>query len=541
MHNCRILVFLLFTIVLFTRLDAAIWQYSVKVGDSNSVAYMYIPPTCKEARIALIALDNLLELPLLEEDIIRKLAAEENMVLIWICADENGKRVFDKGIDYSAGDDRLFERMMADLSIESGYSEIKDIPFISLGHSAGVHFACGLGYYKPERTAGIIALKTNIPSPPKDAPNQNLYGIPFLIVKGQYGEWLGTENVNQEGSWNGQRKFALKLRSENENNLISYLLDVGDGHFSGHPELYEALALYIHKVITYRLPDKKGRSSHVLKMLSGNEGYLTDSGVSIEETSMQIASFADFKGDKSQTFWYLDEELAIYFRRYGQQYKNKKRQYMTFSDNGTAMKWGRRGPVDMQCKPQEDGRTFTLYATFQDTVPARLINGDIPVSHAATPAKVKLIRGPVTQIDENTFRITFNRSGFSWRGCDTWFLAYHPGDEQYAKSVFPGEIAFNSINKVGKAQTITFAPIADQSSSIKELELTATVDSHLPVEYYVQSGPAKIEGNKLIFTELPPRTAYPVKVVLTAYQWGRSVEPYYQSAIPVTRIFYIHK
>lgn len=541
MNNCKFTILVLLIIASALRMDAAVWQYSVKVGDSDNVAYMYIPPACKEVRVALIALDNLLELPFMEEESIRKLAADENMALIWICADGDGKRVFDKGIDYSIGEDRLFDRMMSDLAIESGYSEIRDIPFISLGHSAGVHFACGLGYYKPERTAGIIALKTNIPSPPEGAPHQDLLGIPFLLVKGQYSEWLGKENVNQEGSWHGQRRYVLRLRTENENNLISYLLDVGDGHFSGHPELNDALALYIHKVVEYRIPDEKKGSRDPLKKVTAADGFLTDSSVAIENAPTQVASYADYRWDKAQTFWYADEELATHFRKYGQQHTNKKRQYMTFSDNHLPMEWGRRGPVDLHFKPEEDGRTFTLYTTFQDTVPARLINGNVPASHAATPAKVKLIRGPVRQIGENAFRVAFNRSGFSWRGCDTWFLAYHAGDERYAKSVFPGEIAFKPVNDKGKPQTITFAPIANQPSSVKELDLTATVDSPLPVEYYVQSGPVKLEGNKLIFTELPLRTAYPVKVMITAYQWGRSIEPYYQSATPVTRTFYIYK
>jgi len=537
MHINRIIIIIVF-IQICGLLQASVWQYSVKVGDTNNIAYLYIPPACNEIRTALIALDNVLERPLMEDIYIRRLAAEENMALIWIGADEQGKRVFNSGIDYSKGEDRLFDRMINDLAIESGYTEIKDIPVITLGHSAGVHFACGVGYYKPEKTAAIIALKTNIPAPPKDAPNDNLYGIPFLIVKGQYSEWLGKENVNQEGSWYGQRKYTLKLRTESQENLISYLLDVGDGHFSGNDDLYRALALYIRKVIQYRIPEKVGQP---LKPIQTSSGYLTDSGIAIEKVPEQINPYAKFKGSKEDTFWYLDKELATHFRKYGHQYKDKKRQLTTFADGGHTLPWGGRGPVDLVFKPQEDGRTFKLYGTFLDTIPARLVNGNIPIGHADPPVQVCLIRGPVQQLDEHTFRLSFDRSGFSRRGCDAWFLASHPGNESYARSVFPGEIMFKPENTEGEEQVITFDPISDQPVTTKELLLEGSVSSGLPVEYYIKTGPVELVGNKLIFTEIPPRSAFPVKVTVVAYQWGRSIAPHYKSATPREQSFYIYK
>ena len=53
-------------------------------------------------------------------------------------------------------------------------------------------------------------------------------------------------------------------------------------------------------------------------------------------------------------------------------------------------------------------------------------------------------------------------------------------------------------------------------------------------------GPAEIEGNTLKLTPIPPRAKMPVKVTITAYQWGRSIEPLVQSAEPVERTFLIH-
>ena len=52
-------------------------------------------------------------------------------------------------------------------------------------------------------------------------------------------------------------------------------------------------------------------------------------------------------------------------------------------------------------------------------------------------------------------------------------------------------------------------------------------------------GPAEIDKNQLHFTSIPPKTKYPVKVVVVAYQWGRNIAPYIQSATPIEQTFYI--
>jgi hypothetical protein len=61
------------------------------------------------------------------------------------------------------------------------------------------------------------------------------------------------------------------------------------------------------------------------------------------------------------------------------------------------------------------------------------------------------------------------------------------------------------------------------------------------VDFYVREGPAKVSGNTLTFTTLPPRTKFPVKVTLVATQYGRTIAPLLQTATPVTRTLWIHK
>jgi hypothetical protein len=63
----------------------------------------------------------------------------------------------------------------------------------------------------------------------------------------------------------------------------------------------------------------------------------------------------------------------------------------------------------------------------------------------------------------------------------------------------------------------------------------------MPVYFYVQEGPAEWKDGKLIFTKIPPRSKFPIKITVVAWQYGRSVEPKIKSATPVAQSFYILK
>jgi hypothetical protein len=89
-------------------------------------------------------------------------------------------------------------------------------------------------------------------------------------------------------------------------------------------------------------------------------------------------------------------------------------------------------------------------------------------------------------------------------------------------------------NKAGKPQKITFEAIADQPSTTKEVALHAVSDSGLPVQYYVQAGPAMIQGNKLVITDVPVGTRIPIPITVVANQFGNTEV---QTAAPVIQVF----
>ena len=103
-------------------------------------------------------------------------------------------------------------------------------------------------------------------------------------------------------------------------------------------------------------------------------------------------------------------------------------------------------------------------------------------------------------------------------------------------AVQPGELKITP-NKKGKPQTITFDALADQPAGVKEIQLRATSDAGLPVRFFVRSGPAEVQGDRLVFTPLPPRSKLPLRVTVVAWQWGRITEPAIQTATIVERSF----
>jgi hypothetical protein len=72
--------------------------------------------------------------------------------------------------------------------------------------------------------------------------------------------------------------------------------------------------------------------------------------------------------------------------------------------------------------------------------------------------------------------------------------------------------------------------------------LHATSDAGLLVHFYVASGPARIDGDRLIITEFPRGGAQQIPVILTAYQLGRAAsdtQSAVQQADPLTQEFMI--
>lgn len=102
------------------------------------------------------------------------------------------------------------------------------------------------------------------------------------------------------------------------------------------------------------------------------------------------------------------------------------------------------------------------------------------------------------------------------------FSITHPGDKEYKPAVQQAQITIPVKNREGQPQHIEFATLPDIKRGTKYVSLSAVSSCGLPVDFYVESGPAYVDGNRLILTAIPPKAAYPVKVTVIAWQYGKT-------------------
>jgi len=239
-------------------------------------------------------------------------------------------------------------------------------------------------------------------------------------------------------------------------------------------------------------------------------------------------------------------------QEYQSAYRNRKGQLAGYVQNGELVpQRDSHSQVHFPLITGEDGITFYLKGTFLDTVPGQSRRTSVwtglpagsSVGHAdhSTPVSIDLIIGPVKKLNDTTFTIALER-GMRERSSAyaVSFAATHPGDDTYKPAVQQSEMLVPVRNEEGKEQIISFDALKDVEGETTSIRLNATSDSGMPVYFYVKEGPAELVGNQLLFTKIPPRSKYPVKVTVVAWQYGRSVEPKIKSAEPIEQSFYIN-
>ena len=511
----------------------SVYQYTVSVGDRK--AYLWIPPDCRHVRGVIISLSNLLERNWLEDPLIRKTASEENLGIIWVGGGKNSLLT----ADMKPGAGEALQKMFADFAVESGYSEITLAPIIAMGHSANGHFSWNVAGWNAERTIVAIPVKT-IPLPAA----LNFTNVPLCYVVGETTEWPqfrvpdpATQPGDRDFFWPVVRTSALGLRTANENNLVGVVTDPGGGHFDWDQNLAKFISLYIKKACRYRLPEQTSTGAVKLKAISKESGWLVDTG-GMRPDTYAPAPYNKYKGDPRKAYWFFDEETAKAAVAFSGDRKKRERQMLTFVQDGQQLPVARQGFAPMKFEPENDGMSFKVEGAFLPEMPKELTGAGTPLGHAPGPITFRVITGPAVQTGSNTFRVQFDRAGM---GGEVWLQEEHPGNEQYRHAVQPGQIRIPAKLTAGKVQSITFPKIEDQWEGTTSITLKAVSDAGLPVNYYIVAGSAVIEGNTLKFTPIPVNTKSPVKVTIVAWQWGRMIEPLYQSAEPVMQEFFINR
>jgi hypothetical protein len=514
-------------------LHAAVWQWSVsttapvsgETGESPQ-AFLWIPEDCDTVRAVVFGQHNMCEETIFTHPAFRITLSELGFAIVWVTP------VFEQQWKVENSCQQVFETMMNGLAETSGYSELKTAPVVPLGHSAMATFPWNFAAWNKERTLAVISYKgdaprTNLCGYGREnlewGRTRNIDGIPGLMIEGEY-EW-----------WEARVNPALAFRMMYPESCISFLADVGQGHFDVSDKTVDYICLFLRKTAEYRLSPKS------LNILNPHNGWLAERWHPVQPQRPQTAPFAEYKGNPHDAFWYFDREIAEATENYYIQKPNRKMQFIGFEQNGRWLNYVEESHEDYKTviTPEADGLTFHLKALFTDTM-------HTVISPEQMHEKIKIDRicGPVAKVNDSAFAVRFYCMGMNNRNRtgDIWLFAHADGDDEYKSAVQQINIRVPYPLKESKSQKITFPEIVAGANlrvcpNKNVLSPNATSDSGLPVYYYVKEGAAQIVDNEIVLTKIPPRAKFPHKITVVAWQYG--VERKWNTAEPVEQSFYV--
>jgi hypothetical protein len=516
----------------------AVWQWSVPAGSGR--AYLWIPENCTRVRAMLLAQHNLIERGILEHPRMRRALAELGIAEVFIAPSLDAVFRFDEG----AGE--RFDGVLRALAAESGYDEIATAPVAPMGHSAHASFPWNYAAWNPGRTLAALSLKGDAPltgltgcgRPNPAWGDRTLDGVPGLMVMSEQ-EW-----------WEARLVPLLEYRAAHPAAPIALLADAGHGHFDATDRLVEFLALFLRKVAALRL------CAYSLKPVDPAQGWLIDRWRGDGAPRAQPAPYAAYAGERAEACWCPDGETAQAIEAYQATSRGKRSQQVGFMQEGA---WrpvaNSHAGTDLDFRPEADGLTFRLSAGFIAPLPANppVATKDrrppvvavtpepaAPGAHASGSVTISVIVGPVVMAGPGVFRVAPDRmyDPADRRTHEAWFLARHPGDATFKPAVRQARLLLPRFDE-GVAQTISFPPIPDHRPGAGAVPLVASSDAGLPVGFHVREGPAVVRDGALHFTPLPPRTRFPVKITVVAWQFGRGAAPGVRAAPSVERTFLI--
>jgi hypothetical protein len=306
----------------------------------------------------------------------------------------------------------------------------------------------------------------------------------------------------------------------------------------------------VEKAVAARIPDNAPLDGPVtLKPVEKESGWVLDPATLGKPEGKPIP-YSDWTGDPKAAFWYLDEDLAAAVQNHMIAQLAKKPQQIGLVKDGQPDPDARMSSLSPHFL--DDGATFKIEAGYVDHIDHAYFSdkaqgyypSDTKLENNGAPMLYRVNSGGLVQVGPDTFRVCPRAGPIVPQG-NPWeptLVAYNLGDEHFRPAEHPIHININIVNTDGAAQTLDFPKIPDQSSlNLAPIKLSATASSNLPVQYFMVSGPATLAGDTLTFEKIPARARYPVRVLVSAFQWGRPNDPKIQSAGPVTQEFFIQK
>ena len=574
-----------------------VYQYFVPGPEGKNLgAYLWLPPETPVIRAVMVGIHNGLPLTILQNPSVRKVCREFGIaqVLMTPWSADIGAMLKDLNFDITdSAKTAIYDRYMQALAGQSSHPELTVAPVIPLAHSAYASFPFGVAMRDPEQCLMAIPIKAGMPNiydfykvggkSKTPAPDRTMAGVPILFCTSLNqatvpGQWKSKPLPYESGS----SGHPLTYRDDKDDNpgntyqkgneLFGINWEMLSCHFDMSNREYEFIAQYLAAVCKARLPSVPPSPGvkTTLKPLTLDSGWLIDCFYSnfgqAARKYYEPAAYADYKGPRNHAYWYPTEALARTIQQRMITECAKKFEMFTIKDRAGQ-------PVSLAESPQvripnpldyleKDGR-FTL-RIHEYTVPPLICTNNTPnhendpASHklenvifpdkttlpvSKLPVRVDINGSAVERVDgpDFTFRLKPNRlSPDAGGACGACLRFYKEGNDEFAMSGRNVWISWwpNGQKIPGiKDQTITFPELADVPKSTPRIKLGATSSSGLPVGYFVRDGPAVIEADNLVVTQVPVKDPKPIRITVGAYQTGFWQKDGFKAAPTVFRIF----
>lgn len=294
MNRYRLLFSIILLLCFSPCLRAGEWQWSVTLDgfvsnetNRNPTAFLWIPADCMRVKTILVGQHNMSEETLFDNPLFREKMQKLGIGFVWITPG------IDQQWDVSKGTQRIFEKMMADLADVSGYSELKNVPIVPIGHSAMATYPWNFAAWNAERTLAVISLhgdapRTNLTGYGREnlewGRTRNINGIPGLMIEGEY-EW-----------WEARVNPAQAFRMMYPESCISFLCDAGRGHFDVADETAAYIALFLEKAVSLRLTDEVTKDGKVkLNPINPPKAGWQNAGIPIRRNEPKLLSTHNIK------------------------------------------------------------------------------------------------------------------------------------------------------------------------------------------------------------------------------------------------------
>ena len=515
---------------------AAVFQFTavVKTSAGERDAFLWIPPQAEQVRGVLFAGMASAERELVKDAAVRRVCRAESLAIVFLTTSITSVDV---------------QQVLDDFAAASGYHELSVAPLFFVGHSVGGPQAKAAAVAHRDRCFGVMQYRGGSPGVQANAtdPDPVPPGVPAVMMLGQYDEFgkVARDEGGRE-NWENGVVAMRTFRSANASNLGCFAVEPGAGHFAWSDRSAAYFALFLRKAAEQRIPDwsPDAKTPVMCRQIDATRGWLTE--LPTRAAAKHIpAPVTEYTGDPGDASWHFDREMAEATVAHHRGLAGKRDQFIRWLDPHT-VKAGARFFFD-DIAWIGDGQTFEVRPQFAETYPQQYDGeGPIwaqagqPVGNSGQAIRVRPTGGPLVAVGPNAFRVQFDALAPAPGPKATAFIAFVEGDEQWRYAEQVG-IVRSLVLTEGREQAIMFPALPDMTAgdgnaAPAALELNATSDSNLPVEYYVAHGPATIEHGRLMLHELPRRARLPIEVKVVAYQFGRGIEPRVKAAAPVTRV-----